>query len=593
LPADLAAALIPRCSELWNMYGPTESTIWSTCARVSTPDDIHIGKPIANTEIYILNAHARPQPIGVADELLIGGDGLARGYYNRPDLTAEKFVAHPFARGKRLFRTGDLARWRKDGTIEYLGRLDRQVKIRGFRIELGEIEAQLSGHPQVREKVVVAREDIPGNRQLVAYVVPDSESKPLDVDALRHFLRGKLPDYMVPGVFVLIDKLPLTPNGKIDVRALPPPDTGLIPVTSKYVPPRTTTEKRLVGIWQETLLRAPIGIRDDFFVIGGHSLLAARVFACVEREFQRRLPLSTLFERPTIEELAQILDGTSPYTEQEGWSLLVPIQPKGSAPPFFCIHGAGGNVLLYRDLARRLGDDQPFYGLQSRGLDGKTAPLTTIEEMAARYVPEILRVQQSGPFRLGGYCMGGLVAYEMARLLMEKGEEVSLLALLDTYNLSALANGLAGGHLLERLKFHCRNLSRLGLRQIPYYLSEKLRIAKDGEFLHVLSRVIPSATEVDGKSLPAPKRRSVQLANDRAAAAFKPLPYKGKVTIFKPAVNYGVFTDSDMGWAALALGGTEVIEIPVNPHAMLVEPFVSDLASALSKRLLEAAAVSG
>ena len=591
LPADLAAALIPRCAELWNMYGPTETTIWSACARVTEASDVHIGKPIANTEIYVLNTAGEPQPIGVVGELLIGGEGLARGYHNHPDLTAEKFITHPFVPGKRLFRTGDLARWRIDGNIDCLGRLDRQVKIRGFRIELGEIEAQLARHPKVKMNVVVAREDTPGDKRLVAYIVPYLASKSPEADDVVHLLRGKLPNYMIPAAFVVIDKFPLTPNGKIDLKALPPPDSSLLRSRNAYVAPRTPTEQKLVALWEETLQRHPISIRDNFFDIGGHSILAARIFNCVERQFNIRMPLAILFDRPTVEALANELDSIPHRTEKRHRSSLVAIQPKGSRLPFFCVHGAGGNVLLYRDLARHLGEDQPFYGLQSQERDEKV-PLATIEEMAASYVQEILGVQPSGPFRIGGYCMGGLVAYEMARLLTQKGEEVALLALLDTYNLSALANGLTGGWLLQRVRFHWGNLSGLRLNQIAYYLREKLRIARDGELFTVWDRVFSAKNRSTSQGGPAPSRRSVQLANDRAAAAFKPRPYEGKVTVIKPAVNYDIFTDSDLGWASVALGGIEVVEIPVNPHAMLVDPFVNHLASELSKRLLDTAPAS-
>lgn len=587
LPADLAADLLPRCAELWNMYGPTETTVWSTCAHVTDAADIHIGRPIDNTEIYILDANRQPLPIGVAGELLIGGAGLARGYLNRSELTAEKFVPHPFKPGQRLYRTGDLARYRNDGTIDCLGRLDFQVKIRGFRIELGEIEAQLAAHPQVKQTVVVAREDMPGDPRLVAYVAAPSAAEPPSIGELREHLRARLPEYMIPSAFVLLDTLPLTPNGKIDRKALPAPEVAAVVASKTAVPPRNATEKRLMAIFEEVLKARVASVEDNFFELGGHSILAARLMASIEKDVGIRLPLATLLKDPTIEGIAMVLGDASKRSAQQGWSPLVRIQPKGTRPPLFLVHGAGGNVLLYRDLALRLGDEQPLYGLQAVGLDGKTSPLATVEEMAQTYLPYLRRIQPSGPYHLGGYCMGGMVAYEMARHLVEEGKSVALLALLDTYNLSTIANAHAGSgsQLFQRLRFHLGNLAQLRPGELAGYLKEKVRIAKDGELANILGSVFGSSYEPGTGSSSAPGKETVQEANDRAATLFRPRPFGGKVTVFRPQMNYDLFPDSRMGWGDLTSGGVEVVELAVNPHGMLVEPFVKQLAGELRRQL--------
>ncbi|MGH7798832.1 MAG: amino acid adenylation domain-containing protein [Candidatus Binatia bacterium] len=310
LTTELATQLLARSSSLWNMYGPTETTVWSSICRVETPHaQIPIGRPIANTEMYVLDRHQQPLPIGVPGELYIGGSGLARGYLNHPELTDEKFVPDPFRphTHKRLYKTGDLARWLSDGTIEILGRLDNQVKIRGFRIELGEIEAVLGQHPSVGEAVVVAREVAPAEHRLVGYIV----SKPPAVataEQLSRFLKSKLPDYMVPYAFVMLDALPRTPNGKVDRGALPAPDQRSTDPQKLFLAPRTPIEHQLAGIWAEVLKLKEVGVGDNFFELGGHSLLATRVISRLRDAFRVELPLRVLFEQPTVAGLAERID---------------------------------------------------------------------------------------------------------------------------------------------------------------------------------------------------------------------------------------------------------------------------------------------
>ena len=306
LPCELAHQLLERGDSLWNMYGPTETTVWSTRKEIKSAEEINIGRPIGNTQIYVLDRELQPVPIGVAGEMYIGGEGLARGYVNRPELTGEKFIEHPFRAGERLYRTGDLARYGVEGEIEFLGRSDHQVKIRGFRIELGEIESAMSRHERVRQAVVVAREDRPGDKRLVAYysTVDGEEIAP---SGLRGLLKESLADYMVPSAFLCLESFPLTPNGKIDRGSLPAPGEGVEREERRYVAPRDALELQLTKLWEKVLGLKLVGVTDDFFDIGGHSILAARVVASIEQQLGANLPLAALFDAPTIAQLADYL----------------------------------------------------------------------------------------------------------------------------------------------------------------------------------------------------------------------------------------------------------------------------------------------
>jgi acyl carrier protein len=408
--------------------------------------------------------------VGVQGELHIGGVGLAQGYLNRPELTAEKFIPNPFSSepGARLYKTGDLARYLPDGNIEFIGRIDHQLKIRGFRIELEEIEAALSQHPNVRQSVVIAREDVPGDKRLVAYIITCQKQAPT-LSELRRFLKQKLPEYMVPSAFVMIETLPLNTNGKVDRRALPAPQQERPALERPFVAPQDTLELQLTKIWEQVLSIQPIGVKDNFFELGGNSLLAVRLFAQIEQIFSKKLPLATFFQAPTVEQLACILrdeEWSAP------WQSLVAIQPKGSKPPFFCMHPRQGNVFCYYKMVHYLGEDQPFYGLQARGLDGKQTPYTRIEDMAADYIEEIQTIQPFGAYFLGGYSFGGLVAYEMARQLHAQGQKVAMLTLFDTYN--------TPGEWFKSLPFHARvsrhlsKLLRLELKDKLTYVQGKL-----------------------------------------------------------------------------------------------------------------------
>ncbi len=337
LPPELARRLA-ACGSVWNMYGPTETTIWSSSYRVDGRDErnVPIGKPIANTSLYILDVNQQPLPPGSEGELYIGGEGLARGYFERPQLTDEKFVPDPFPHlsGARMYRTGDLARRRPDGNVEFLGRLDHQVKIRGFRIELGEVEAVLEQHPAVQQAVAVARNGEHGDKYLAAYLVAHPESR-FAVSELRNHLKQQLPEYMVPSAFVTMREFPLTPNGKVDRKALPAPQSSDYQQERTYVAPRDRIEKRLVALWEDVLNVRPIGVKDGFFDLGGRSLLAARLFIKIAHKFGRELPLTTLIHAPTVEMLANEL---RPTAKTFDYPTLVPMKT-GGRPPFFCVHG--------------------------------------------------------------------------------------------------------------------------------------------------------------------------------------------------------------------------------------------------------------
>jgi amino acid adenylation domain-containing protein len=436
------AARWGRGRRLINGYGPTEATVCASMKVIDPADTtLTIGRPIANAEFYILDGQRQPVPVGVAGELHIGGIGLARGYHNRAELTAEKFIAHPFSTepGARLYKTGDRARFLPSGDVEYLGRLDHQVKIRGFRVELGEIEQALDQHPGVEASVVIAREDTPGDKRLVAYLTSrHGIIPPADV---RESLRARLPEFMVPSAFVTLPSLPLSPSGKVDRKALPRPDFEAGADRGNFAAPGTPTEIALAEIWCAVLGLKQVGIHDNFFDLGGHSLLAVRITNQINQALHSHLAIPELFQNPTIAKLAAILDQekrdrgeAGPRSDDRTASPLITFQAKGSRPPLFFMHGdwTGGGFYCGR-LSQQLGEDQPFYVVPPLRLDRKT----TIEDMAAAHIATIQEHTPHGPYLLGGYCVGAVVTMEIARQLTEKGEQVLPLFLIDPTPLSS------------------------------------------------------------------------------------------------------------------------------------------------------------
>jgi amino acid adenylation domain-containing protein len=592
---ELVNQLLPTCKTLWNMYGPTETTIWSAVQQVRT-DGVLIGHPIANTQFYVVDSRLQPVPVGVPGELLIGGDGLARGYLNRPDLTAEKFIPNPFSMdgNSRLYRTGDLVRYRADGQIEFLGRIDHQVKLRGFRIELGEIETALKRHPSIQQAVVIVREDTPNNQRLVAYFVPSADPQP-DHNDLRALLKHRLPDYMVPSDFVAMRELPLTPNGKIDRKALPAPE-GKRTKDHKYLAPRDTFEQNLCEAWAAVLSLDKVGIRDNFFDLGGHSLLAVQLWLRIQQILPGKdLPLSTLLEAPTVELLAAHLRNGNSHQHQ----LLVRMTPgKSSRAPFFCVHGRGGNVLNLRSLAMALPPDLPFYGCQAKGLDG-SQPFETIEETARCYVDEIRQVQPHGPYYLGGTCYGGLVAFEMARVLEELGEPVAALVLLDCRN-PIFPNSLSKRERLScNVRFYARRAAGHArtLRSKPineWFEYFKGRCVGFYKFLRMSEQAAAIATaeremsDVGDTTTLGENLKRVIWANFLAAKEFVPKPYGGGALVVRASERYlDAYDDYLLGWQTVVRGAIECFEIEGDHMSILEQPAVQVLADKLDASFAE------
>jgi amino acid adenylation domain-containing protein len=555
-----------------SLGGATEASIWSICHPIDRVDpawaSIPYGRPLSNQTMHVLDEALEPRPASVPGQLYIGGIGLARGYWRDEEKTRVSFLVHPRT-GERLYRTGDLGRSLPDGTIEFLGREDFQVKVQGYRVELGEIEAALAEHPAVRAGVVAALGER-GQRRLVAYVVLGEEADggaPIEMTGLRAFLESKLPDYMIPSAFLRLDALPLTANGKLDRGALPAPEDRTAAREETFIGPRDETESELVRIWEELLEARPIGVRDNFFELGGHSLLAVRLTGRIRRRFGRDLPLSVLFAGGTVEHLATVLRGGPEDPARR--ALLVPIQTAGSKPPFFCVHPIGGSVLCYADLARRLGAEQPFYGLQAPHLDGGAEP--ALEKLADLYVRELRQVEPEGPYRLGGWSMGGIVAFEMARRLREQGQEVALVALIDAvlpgcgaYPESADEASLAA--------WFAHDLATLS--------------GRTGD----LSPANPGGESEDGGVETAQLRGLYELfgANARALLGYVPGPYAGRVVLFQAGEEPPeVRRRAGLAWRAVA-ADLETHILPGSHYTLVREPHVRALAERL-RSLLEAA----
>ena len=588
-----------------NTYGPTEATVIATAFEPEGPaDDLPIGRPIANLRAYVLDRQSQPVAIGLPGELYLGGEGVARGYLGHPALTAEKFVPDPFGPnpGGRLFRTGDLARWRADGVLEFLGRVDHQVKIRGFRVEPGEIETALLAHPDVRAAAVLARKDGGGESRLDAHVVAGQDGR-ISPAILRQFLRERLPRHMIPATFSILDGLPLTPNGKVDRKALALLDRPEAVREGTAIRPRNEVEAKLAAIWEDLLDVRPVGVDDDFFDLGGHSLLAVRLLARIESQFGRALPLSALFLGATIEELATRL--REPVAAGQGGP-LVTIQPQGDGAPFFCVHPAGGIVYCFRELASHLGKAHPFHAFQAPGLDGEREPFVDLEAMAACYV-EALKVRQpTGPYHLGGWSLGGLVAFAMAHRLRAAGDEVATLAIFDAQapdpsrkhdpavvevarQLRELGDGLeilgmkgddAGRDALVMAEVAGEMAGAFGgdaLKLVAHLRALSPEQQRDAILAHFR---IDQVYRDDVESGPERVARlwDVLRAGYLAGTRYAPAPYDGPVTLFvagdrRPA-------DPTMGWKRLAKH-LKTCVIPGNHATILKAPGVAKLASAL------------
>ncbi|HEX9938624.1 MAG TPA: amino acid adenylation domain-containing protein, partial [Longimicrobium sp.] len=556
LPPELAAQITDVLPNgLVNMYGPTETTVWSASHAVEAAEGpVPIGRPIANTRVYVLDAALRPQPAGVPGELFIGGHGVTRGYLARPGLTAERFVPDAFSArpGARLYRTGDRARWTAEGVLEYLGRLDAQVKVRGFRIEPGEIEAVLRRHPAVVECAVVARAAGAGDTRLVAYVVGAAEANTLRAHAGR-----SLPDYMVPSAFVPLDALPLTPNGTLDRRALPAPGDDAY-ARRGYEAPVGETEEALVGIWAELLGLERVGRWDNFFELGGSSLLALRLLARVRSELGCDLPVATLFVGGTVRHMAEAVRAHGEPAAAPEAAPLVPLRATGTLPPLFVVHPAGRRVANYATLVERLGPDQPVYGLQDVG-DDLARP---VERIAAEHLRAVRAVQPHGPYHLAGWSFGGVVAYEMAVQLERAGERVAFAGVLDTVAPPFVHDGMEPDEADLVLGLARDVAAQMGR---PFTLSaDALAGAGLDEQLRRAAEALHAQGAAPDRFDAADLRGHVEVirARNRATAAYRPGAYGGPLTLFAAADNpvefaswFGLRTDEEArtyGWCRLA-----------------------------------------
>ncbi|WP_442937032.1 amino acid adenylation domain-containing protein [Nostoc sp.] len=588
----------PESGEIVNLYGPTETTLAKCYYQVPvecTPGVQPVGLPLPQTQALVFTANQQPCGIGEPGEIVIRTPFRSLGYINAQEENRSRFVKNPFRNDEEdwLYYTGDRGCYRPDGSLEILGRRDHQVKIRGIRIELGEIETVLAQHPDVLQTVVIAREDVAGDLRLVAYITPNPDWASTISD-IRSFLLTKLPQYMLPSAFVLLDTMPLTPNGKVDRRALPAPDLSRQESEATFVAPRNEVERQLIQIWEQTLGVQPIGVKDNFFELGGHSILAVKLFWQIEKTFNKNLPLAILFQSGTVEALAKKICQEDLAANKAvvntldksktTWSSLVEIQPNGSKPPFFCIHGLGGEVLCFRELALLLGSEQPFYGLQPQGLNGKHPFHARVEDMATHYIQEIQTIQPNGPYFLGGYSFGGVVAFEMARQLQEQGEQVGILVMLD----SCRPGYSWRASFLKRIFLHLNNIVRQG----PAYLLQRIvrwSYWRKSHLQNTYNRYLEEALDLPETD----KHLKIIDINTQAVSEYIFSPYLGRAILLRTEDRnrdeaIGTQYDPQFGWGEIVAGGLDIHYVPGSHLELLNEPYVQVLAETLRNCLIQA-----
>ena len=601
LPKDVASNLLPKVSQLWNMYGPTETTIWSSIKLITNADDpITIGRPIDNTQIYILDKHLKLVTHGSTGEIYIAGEGLARAYLNKPDLTSRSFLKNPFtSEGERIYRTGDLGKFMPDGEIQCFGRVDNQVKVRGFRIELSSIEYSLNLLEGLREGIVIAREDRSGDQRLVAYVVSEASANSKNypgskithilntelISGWKHQLREIFPEYMIPGDFVILPKIPLLPNGKLDREALPKPgdvNEEELGGGSKIMP-HTDSEKLVANVWEEYLNLKSVGLYDNFFELGGHSMIAVKVMSRLEKETGQRLPLATLFEHSTVKDMAVMLKLDA---KQINWDSLVSIKPSGTKMPLYIVHGAGLNVLPFDTLAKNMADDQPVYGLQARGLNGVDEPLEKIEDMAAHYIEEILEQNPNGPYALAGFSFGGLIAFDMAKQLKTMGKEVKVLAIFDSYVDRSDRFDPFYKKIISRTTFflnqvnYAFTLLRKDPKRTVIYKSESIRRRVISFYWKYRYGKDQNQQGFFGYS------HAVDIKNMEAEDRYLLTPYNGSIDLFRAKKRLFYINDFEyLGWKPYALKGVKIHEIPGEHNYIFDYPNVPEFAASLQKCL--------
>jgi len=564
--------------QLINGYGPTENTTFTCCYPVQREErfagSVPIGFPVSNTQVYILDTQLEPVPVGVVGELYTGGAGLAIGYLNDAALTAERFVPNPFSAvsGSRLYRTGDYARFKADGSIEFIGRIDHQVKLRGHRIELTEIEVALKQHAAVRDAVVVMRRSGHGNKHLTAYIIADSDlPEPKMAGELKSLLKQSLPDYMVPSYFLFLEEFPLTPNGKIDRRGLPVPPETRPELEEAHIAPRDDLETRLARIWERVLEVQSVGVRDNFFELGGHSLLAVRLVSEIEKELGQRLPLVSFFQGATIEYLAGLLrQGVSSIS----WPTLVKIQANGSKAPLICVSMPNVNALGYRSLARYLGDDQPVFGLQAQypeDLEGEHSQ-AAVDSIATDYLEALRAVQPHGPYQFIGLCRGAHIAFEMARRLEHEGEEIAFLGIIDTWVMENTYN------YFWQVEYYATRFAWLTLLG----LKNKLNLVKK-KAGNNLDKTGDGAPVITAESA---ERKQKPFKVYFPGPDYVPTSFGGRISVFRARRQpRNRIRDLNLGWGKLAKGGVDVYFIPGDHGNVLKEPHVQGLAAELKKCL--------
>jgi aspartate racemase len=542
--------ILPNAS-LYNEYGPTEATVWSTvfeCEPGGEESSVPIGRPIANTRVYVLDRHMQPVPVGVPGELYIGGEGVARGYLNQPALTEKCFVADAFSPQRssadehpeaKLYRTGDLVRYLPAGNLEFLGRCDLQIKIRGLRVEVDEVEAALSQHPAVREAAVVPRMQTSGEATLAAFLVAHS-AESASAAELRNFLRARLPAYMVPATFQVLPSLPRTSNGKVDRQKLAAMEIAA-PETAAGSGPRNEIERRLLAIWKDVLKSASDDVNEDFFELGGHSLLAAKLLMRMEKEFGVSLTLAFIFQSPTV---AQMAEGLRVAGQSLRERAIIPIQPKGALPPLFWIRGGP----RFRLLAQKLGVKRPFLGVDLPYADGIQLPMPhRLEDIAAYLVKAVREQQPNGPYYLAGLCVNAVIAYEMAQQLVAQGENVELLAMIDAHNHAYYKNPLKDGRYTARIKYHIANLLRMDSQETTTYLKDRLDEAR-----RKIERVTWRLTS-DRRGSVDDRFRNTDSIVHPAFSLYEPKPYAGKIVLLQSSEwPKSPYFDFKLGWEDLA-----------------------------------------
>lgn len=588
--------------KVWNFYGPTETTLYATMQELTLTEKITAGRPIPNYSIVIADEYAQPVPAGVAGELYIGGAGVAAGYWNRPELTKEKFVINPFSEipGPILYRTGDLGKWDQDGKVQLIGRIDNQVKVRGFRIEPGEIEEALLHSGMVNQCLVMAKDIPSGEKQLIAYIQPTST---FNSEQLLHYLKTTLPDYMVPAFLITVDHFKKNANGKLDKEALPEPQP-VQAARSGYLPPANELQRELVNIWEELLAVQQIGIEDNFFELGGNSLLAVRLMARLRKKFNREFPVTLLFESATISSLGTRLIAE---TGEKNTGLLTAINPSGDQVPIICTPAVGGEPVTYYELSKMLGPNQPIYAFSARGLDARSEPHRSIEEMATAYLEEIEALAIQGPIILAGYSFGAHTAYEIARLCSLKGIAVAKLIIFEALAPNKVkidyTNMLPATYaewllVMTNIVNHSFRLPEE--KRVLLTIDELTGKSEDGQFEYFYDKVSGAGIDVTREQLAG--HINVYIRNSHISYVPASYPLKVPVVLFTTSVRQSVafsqqatetseqifknhLVREDLGWSDYTTYPVAIHKIACTHQEMMEQPNIRQIAGFLREYL--------